>query len=66
MKKTGHPLRVYRQDKKLSMTLLASQLKVSAPVVHRLEYNRGSRTVRKILKYCRDNNLKPEIFYPYE
>ncbi len=66
MKKTRHPLRDYRQEKNLSMQELASELKISAPVLHRLEYNHGSRTVRHILKYCRDNNLKPELFYPYD
>lgn len=46
------------------MQELAGRLGVSPPVLHRLEYNQGSRTVRNILKYCRDNDLKAEVFFP--
>lgn len=64
MKKPKHPLRDYRFERNLSMSELARELKVCPAVLHKLEYNNGHKTVRRVLRYCRDHQVEPEIFFP--
>lgn len=64
MKKPPHPLRSYRFKKNLSMAELASDLSVCTAYIHNLEHNKSHRPVRRILKYCRDQQVSPEIFFP--
>ena len=46
------------------MSELARELKVCPAVLHKLEYNNGHKTVRRVLRYCRDHKVEPEVFFP--
>lgn len=48
----------------MSIAELARDLNVCQASIHNLEYNKGHRFFRRILKYCRDHHIAPETFYP--
>lgn len=66
MQNIDHPIRKYRQQHDLSQNKLAERIKISPSMLHHLEYNRGHTTVRRVIKFCRDNHLDPLIFFPDE
>lgn len=67
MNKPRSPLRAFRFERNLTQSDLAREVNLSTSSISKLENDESSHpNVRRILKYCRNNNLKPELFYPYD
>ena len=67
MNKLRSPLRAFRFERNLKQSDLAKEMNVSTTAISKLENDNSSHpTVRRILKYCRNNNLQPELFFPYD
>lgn len=64
--KTNSFLFEYRKQRNLTQMELADEIGVNAGVLARLERNIGNQNVRRILNWCRDNNISPDKVYPSE
>lgn len=64
--KKRHPLRQYLEQNNLNQSELANRLHVSPPVITNLIKNASFPTVRRILKYCRNQSVDPAVFFPDE
>ena len=56
----------YRKQRNLTQIELAEEIGVNAGVLARLERNIGNQNVRRILDWCRNNNISPDKVYPPE
>lgn len=66
MKKEHHPLHAYRKQNNLTQIALARRLNVSSPTISNIERGQSHPAIRKILKYCRDYQVDPFVFFPDE
>ena len=67
MNKPRSPLRAFRFEHNLKQSDLAKEMNLSTTAISKLENDSSSHpTVRRVLKYCRNNNLPPELFFPYD
>ena len=56
----------YRKQNNLTQTELANEMGINAAVLSRVERNIGNESVRRVLNWCRNNNLSPDKIYPTE
>lgn len=64
--KTSNFLTEYRKQRNLTQVELAEEIGINAGVLARIERNIGNESVRRVLNWCRDNNISPDKIYPPE
>ncbi len=56
----------YRKQQHMTLRQLADEMDINSSTLHRIEHNIGNQTTRKVLDWCRQHNINPDVIFPPE